>query len=98
MELSLKDINSKIYTIRDTKVMLDSDLAKLYQVETRNLNKAVSRNLKRFPSDFMFEITKEEFENLKFQNGTSSWEEEESYQKFSQSKVLLCFHRYLEVI
>ena len=53
--------------------MLDNDLAKLYQVETRDLNKAVFRNIKRFPLDFMFELTKDEFENLKFQNGTSSW-------------------------
>lgn len=73
MDLTLQEINSKIYEIRDMKVMLDSDLAKLYQVETRDLNKAVFRNIKRFPLDFMFELTKDEFENLKFQNGTSSW-------------------------
>lgn len=57
--------------------MLDKDLAELYQVTTGNLNKAVKRNLKRFPPDFMFQLTKEEFEelrgNLIFQNGTSSW-------------------------
>lgn len=73
MDLTLQEIHSKIYEIRDMKVMLDSDLAKLYQVETRDLNKAVFRNIKRFPLDFMFELTKDEFENLKFQNGTSSW-------------------------
>lgn len=73
MDLTIQELNSKIYNIRNTKVMLDSDLAKLYQVETRDLNKAVSRNIKRFPLDFMFELTKDEFENLKFQNGTSSW-------------------------
>ena len=73
MELTLEDIHNKIYEIRGIKVMLDSDLAKLYQVETRDLNKAVFRNIKRFPLDFMFELTKDEFENLKFQNGTSSW-------------------------
>ena len=52
--------------------MLDSDLAKLYGITTGNLNKAVTRNIKRFPNDFMFEITREEF-NLIFQNGTSSY-------------------------
>ncbi|MDD2697225.1 MAG: ORF6N domain-containing protein [Arcobacteraceae bacterium] len=73
MNLTVQEINSKIYEVRGMKVMLDSDLAKLYQVETRDLNKAVFRNIKRFPLDFMFELTKEEFENLMFQNGTSSW-------------------------
>ncbi|MGD9554046.1 MAG: ORF6N domain-containing protein [Arcobacteraceae bacterium] len=73
MELTLEDIHNKIYEIRGIKVMLDSDLAKLYQVEARDLNKAVFRNIKRFPLDFMFELTKDEFENLKFQNRTSSW-------------------------
>jgi hypothetical protein len=66
-------ISNKIYLIRDTKVMLDRDLAELYGVLTGNLNKSVKRNIKRFPDDFMFQLTKEEFENLKFQFGTSSW-------------------------
>ncbi len=66
-------IMSKIYFIRDLKVMLDKDLAELYGVLTGNLNKAVKRNIKRFPNDFMFQLTKEEFENLKFQFGISSW-------------------------
>jgi hypothetical protein len=70
MQLTLSEINSKIYEIRGQKVMLDSDLAKLYQVETKNLNKAVSRNSKRFPPDFMFQLSYEEFENLRFQFGT----------------------------
>jgi len=68
--LMVENINSQIYTIRGESVMIDSDLAKLYQVETKNLNKAVSRNLKRFPNDFMFQLTKEEFENQRFQFGT----------------------------
>lgn len=72
MHLSIQDINSKIYEIRDTKVMLDSDLAKLYQVETKNLNKAVVRNIKRFPRDFMFQLTDEELKNLRFQFGTTN--------------------------
>ena len=71
--VSDETIINKIYHIRGQKVMLDTDLAELYDVETKNLNKAVSRNLKRFPSDFMFQLTPEEFRNLKFQIGTSSW-------------------------
>ncbi len=53
--------------------MLDKDLAVLYEVETKILNKAVRRNIERFPTDFMFQLTKDEFDNLKFQIGTSSW-------------------------
>jgi hypothetical protein len=66
-------IISKIYFIRDQKVMLDKDLAELYHVTTGNLNKAVNRNLKRFPEDFMFQLNATEFKNLMFQNGISSW-------------------------
>ena len=65
----LQVIQSKIYEIRGQKVMLDRDLAELYQVTTSNLNKAVKRNLKRFPPDFMFQLTEEEWEILRFQNG-----------------------------
>lgn len=66
-------IVSQIYVIREHKVMLDKDLAALYQVTTGNLNKAVQRNIKRFPGDFMFQLNREEFKNLIFQNGISSW-------------------------
>lgn len=66
-------ISSKIYLIREKKIMLDKDLALLYGVTTGNLNKAVKRNIKRFPNDFMFQLTKHDFENLKFQFGISSW-------------------------
>lgn len=66
-------IQNKIYTIRGVQVMLDSDLAQMYQVETRALNQAVSRNRERFPDDFMFQLTSEEWENLKSQNVISSW-------------------------
>ena len=73
----LQVIQNKIYEIRGCNVMLDHDLAEMYQVTTSNLNKAVKRNLKRFPPDFMFQLTKEEFDilnaNLIFQNGTSKW-------------------------
>jgi hypothetical protein len=65
-------IQKMIHEIRGQKVMLDSDLAVLYEVETSNLNKAVKRNIERFPGDFMFQLTKEEWENLTFQNGISS--------------------------
>lgn len=64
-------IEQKIFIIRAHKVMLDSDLAELYGVETFNLNKAVRRNMERFPVDFMFELTAEEFESLIFQIGIS---------------------------
>ena len=60
-------IQSKIYVIRGQKVMLDRDLAELYGVETRTLNQKVKRNLRRFPSDFMFQMTKEDVEEWKSQ-------------------------------
>ena len=66
-------ISNKIYWIRDKKIMLDKDLAVLYGVTTGNLNKAVKRNIKRFPDDFMFQLTKQEFDNLLFQIGIASW-------------------------
>ncbi len=64
---------NKIYLIRGQKVMLDEDLAELYQVETKRLNEQVRRNIERFPDDFMFKLTHNEFENLKSQFATSSW-------------------------
>lgn len=64
---------NKIYLINDIKVMLDSDLAELYQVGTKRLNEQVKRNSERFPEDFMFQLTNEQWENLKSQNATSSW-------------------------
>lgn len=65
------DIKSLIYVIRNRQVMVDSDLAMLYQVETKALNRAVKRNIRRFPEDFCFQLTKEEYEGLKRQIGTS---------------------------
>ena len=70
--ISTKEIRNLIYSIRGKQVMLDSDLASLYQVETKNLNKAVKRNIERFPVSFCFQLTEEEVENLRFQFGTSS--------------------------
>jgi hypothetical protein len=66
-------IEGKILFVRSKKVMLDRDLAQLYGVTTGNLNKAVNRNIDRFPKDFMFQLTNEEFNNLKFHFGISSW-------------------------
>ncbi len=66
-------IANKIYVIRGRKVMLDKDLAELYGVETKQLKRAVRRNIKRFPEDFMFEMIQSEFDNLRRQIGTSSW-------------------------
>ena len=66
-------VTSKIYVIRNKKIMLDRDLAELYEVETRVLNQAVNRNLERFPEEFMFQLTSEEFEILISQIVTSSW-------------------------
>ena len=60
---------AKIYVIRDQKVMLDFDLAKLYQVETGQLNRQIKRNIDRFPDDFMFRLNKEELEILRCQIG-----------------------------
>jgi len=71
--VSKETIQNKIYTVRAMQVMLDSDLAELYQVETKQLNRAVSRNLKRFPENFRFQLMKEEYnEILRFQIGTSN--------------------------
>ena len=67
-----QEIRNLIYNIRGRQVMLDSDLANLYQVETKNLNKAVKRNINRFPVSFCFQLTEEEVENLRFQIGTSN--------------------------
>ena len=70
--MELQIIQNKIFEIRGLKVILDKDLALMYEVTTGNLNKAVKRNADRFPNDFMFQLTNEEFD-LIFQNGTSSW-------------------------
>jgi len=66
-------IASRIVMLRGERVLLDADLAELYGVETKLLNRAVKRNRGRFPDDFMFQFTEEEAGNLRFQNGTSSW-------------------------
>ena len=70
--IPIERIAAQIYLIRGQSVMLDADLASLYGVETKNLNKAVSRNQDRFPDDFMFHLTTEEWDALRFQIGTSN--------------------------
>jgi len=67
----IRSIQNRIYEIRGERVMLDRDLADLYETETKALNLAVKRNIKRFPGDFMFQLTKEEFDSLRFQIETS---------------------------
>lgn len=71
--LPRENIQSKIYTIRAKKVMLDSELAEIYQTSTTRLMEQVKRNSDRFPEDFVFELSKDEFENLISQNATSRW-------------------------
>lgn len=76
-------IEKSILLIRGRKVMLDSDLAALYSVETKQLVRAVKRNLTRFPADFMFQLSKKEFRNLRFQFGTSSQWGERRYPPYA---------------
>lgn len=98
-EISIKsaesDIKSMIYVIRNQQVMIDSDLAMLYQVETRVLNQAVKRNISRFPERFRFQLTKEEYENLKSQFVISSLEDDMAgvgnCHLYSQNKESQCF-------
>lgn len=71
--ISPEALAGRIVVIRGQRVLLDSDLAALYEVETRVFNQAVTRNLRRFPPDFMFQLTDEEFKNLISQSVTSSW-------------------------
>ncbi len=75
MNIAIPDdiVMSRIYVIRNIKVMIDRDLAELYGVETKQLKRAVRRNIGRFPEDFMFELTEKEFLNLRSQFGTSKW-------------------------
>lgn len=76
IEYDIDNIKNLIYTIRGKQVMLDSDVAMLYDYTTKNINKAMKRNNERFPEDFCFQLTEKETENLRFQNGTSSLEKE----------------------
>ena len=95
----METIQNLVYVVRGKQVMLDSDLARLYQVETFNLNKARKRNEKRFPEDFCFQLTTEEAESLKCQSGTSKIQESEKrmdevadvrYRMYLQSREYQC--------
>ena len=68
-----ESVISKIYIVRNQRVMMDFDLAEIYGIKTKVLNQAVKRNIQRFPEDFMFELTQSEFQNLRSQIVTSSW-------------------------
>ena len=78
-ELAIEEIKNSIYTIRGKQVMLDSDVAMLYHYETKNVNKAVKRNIDRFPEDFCFQLTKDEMDKMWFQNATTSKGENNKY-------------------
>ena len=82
MANELESIQNMIHEIRGQKVMLDSDLARLYQVEVKTLNRAVKRNIMRFPDDFMFQLTDEEWENLRYQIGTAKMVEKIRYNPY----------------
>lgn len=73
LPLSSQEIENRIFTIRGVQIMLDEDLADIYGVPTGRLNEQVKRNVDRFPTDFMFQLSKVEWENLKSQNAISSW-------------------------
>lgn len=87
--MEIEKIQQKIFEIRGQKVMLDRDLAQMYGVETKRLNEQIKRNMKRFPEDFMFQLTKEEFQNLKSQFATSSWGGTRKLPKFLRNKLPL---------
>ena len=74
IEISSDDIRDRIYTIRGMQVMLDADLAKLYQINTGALNRQVKRNIERFPDDFCFQLTQAEYDALKCQIGRADTE------------------------
>ena len=89
--ISIDDIHSMIHTIRGVQVMLDSDLAAIYGYEVRSFNQQVRRNINRFPSDFMFELTKEEVNLVKSQNVISRRENFFSGQEGGRRKAPLAF-------
>jgi len=72
-DISLDTILPSVFVVRGVKAMIDNDLAALYEVPTKRLNEQVKRNIDRFPNDFMFQLTKDEFQSLRSHNATSSW-------------------------
>ena len=95
VRLPAERVEQAILLIRGERVLLDSDLAKVYGVETKALNRAVKRNLKRFPSDFVFQLTEEETAALRYQFGTSNLKSQSATFKIPRRKTLssVCFHR-----
>jgi len=86
-EISKEEIKKLIYTIRGKQVMIDSDVARLYHYTTKNINKAVKRNIERFPEEFCFQLTENEFQTLRFQIGTSKQNESQNLRfQFETSK------------
>jgi len=92
--MELQIIQNKIYEIRGQRVMLDFDLADMYETETKHLKEAVRRNIKRFPPDFMFELSPREWEILRTQFATSSWGGFVINHLPLPSKVWLCWQAY----
>ena len=92
--MELQIIQRKIYEIRGQRVMLDFDLAELYEVETKRMKEAIRRNIVRFPSDFMFELISAEFKNLRTQIASSSWGGSR-YPPFARIKCILDQMRFL---
>ncbi len=86
----LANVKDKILLVRNEHVIIDADVAALYGVETRALNQAVKRNIDKFPSNYMFQLMKDEVGNLKSQNVTSSWGGTRVLPKASQKKVCIC--------
>ena len=96
--IPINNIQNCIFTIRGMQVMLDSDLAEMYQVSTGRLNEQVKRNIERFPEDFMFQLTEGEWNNLKSQIAISSWAVAENSPTFLQSKVSPLCREFLKAI
>ena len=101
VEIMPPDVENLIYVVRNKQVMVDSDLAMLYQVETGALNRAVKRNIARFPEDFRFQLTKDEYENLKCQFGPQMAVEQKMvmvadvhYRMYLQSREYPCLQVY----
>ena len=92
------EIKNLIYVIRGKQVMLDSDVARLYQYPTKRINEIVRRNIARFPTEFCFQLSDNEFLNLRSQFATSSLEknmvEEDICRMYLQNKVLQCYQAY----
>ena len=97
---NIENIKNVIYEIRGQKVMLDSDLADMYEVEVAQLKRQVRRNIERFPKDFLFELTPEEVSSLRCQNGILKTDEDSTantHPLHSQKKVWLCSQDYCAV-